>query len=136
MIRRYSELCKLKTFDERLKYLMLNGEIGASTFGYNRYLNQTFYRSSEWKSLRRSVIIRDNGCDLGLDGYQIQGAIYVHHMNPIGKEDILNRSDFLLNPDYLICASFQTHQAITYGLDALIPKKPVERKANDTCPWK
>lgn len=94
MIRRYSELCKLKTFDERLKYLMLNGEIGASTFGYNRYLNQTFYRSSEWKSLRRSVIIRDNGCDLGLDGYQIQGAIYVHHMNPIGKEDILNRSDF------------------------------------------
>lgn len=136
MIRRYSDLCKLETFEERLQYLMLNGSVGHATFGYDRYLNQMFYRSSEWKTIRRHVILRDLGRDLGCVGHDIYGTIYVHHMNPITKEDILTQSKFLLDPEYLISMSFNTHQAITYGLDSLIPKDPIQRKPNDTCPWK
>lgn len=136
MIRTYYELSQLKTFDERFEYLKLNGKIGDTTFGYDRYLNQKFYTSSEWLEIRDFVIVRDNGCDLGIPGYEIERYIMVHHMNPITKDDILNRSDFLLNPKYLICVSRNTHDAITYGDKNLLAKAPIERRPNDTCPWK
>lgn len=136
MTRTYTELCKLKTFDERFNYLKMDGKVGEALFGYERYLNQVFYRSPEWKRVRRDVIIRDNGNDLGLDGYPIGGHIYVHHMNPITKYDLLNRTDYLLNPEYLITVSYNTHQGITYGVDELKPQEPVTRTPNDTCPWK
>lgn len=136
MIRTYSELITLRTYEERYEYLRLDGVIGADTFGYDRYLNQQFYRTPEWRKLRRNIIIRDNGCDMGLEGYEIQGNIYIHHMNPITKDDILNRSEYLLNPEFLICLSFNTHQAITYGsVDAPV-QRPIERSKNDTCPWR
>lgn len=102
MIRTYAELSKLKTFKERYEYLRLGGVVGTDTFGFDRYLNQIFYRSTEWKSVRDFVIVRDNGCDLGIEGHEIYGKILIHHMNPISVEDILKRSDFLLNPEYLI----------------------------------
>ena len=139
MILTYSELIKLPTFEERLSYLMLHGQVGAETFGFDRWLNQHFYRSEEWKRLRREIIIRDNGCDLGIDGYDIQGAILVHHMNPIVSDDIVNCTPYLLNPDFLISTSFDTHQAIHYENAEMLkvaPIYPVERKPNDTCPWK
>ena len=135
-IRTYTELSKLKTFDERFEYLRLNGMIGDETFGYDRYLNQMFYKTSEWRRVRREVTLRDNGCDLGLEGYDIYGRIYIHHMNPITAEDIKNRSEFLLDPEYLVCVSHNTHQAITYGIDDLIIRPPKERSLNDTCPWR
>ena len=135
-IRTYTELSKLKTFDERFEYLRLNGMIGDETFGYDRYLNQMFYKTSEWRRVRREVTLRDNGCYLGLEGYDIYGRIYIHHMNPITAEDIKNRSEFLLDPEYLVCVSHNTHQAITYGIDDLIIRPPKERSLNDTCPWR
>ena len=136
-IKTYSELITLPTFEERFEYLKLNGLVGEETFGFDRYLNQMFYKTKEWRAVRRQVIIRDNGCDLGIKGYDIQGNIYVHHINPITKEDILNRSEFLLNPEYLISASYDTHQAITYGSKDLLPVRTfIERQPNDTCPWK
>ena len=133
-IRRYSELCKLKTFDERFEYLSIRSLIGVETFGFERYLNQRFYTSTEWRSIRNYVIDRDNGCDLGLKGYEIGGQIIIHHMNPIVVDDIVNSTDLLLNPDYLVCTSFETHNAIHYG--KLEDVQIVERKKNDTCPWK
>lgn len=139
MILTYKELIRLPTFEERLSYLMLHGRVGAETFGFDRWMNQHFYTSEEWKKLRREIIIRDNGCDLGIDGYDIQGSILVHHMNPIVADDIVNCTPFLLNPDFLISTSFNTHQAIHYSnLEMLnvAPIYPVERKPNDTCPWK
>ena len=136
MIRTYSELSQLKTFKERYEYLKLEGKVGDSTFGFDRYLNQIFYRSPEWKSVRNEIIVRDDGCDLGIDDRAIYGRIYIHHMNPVMVNDILDRTDILLNPDYLICASFNTHQAIHYGDDELLIPDLVERKPNDTCPWK
>lgn len=136
MIRTYTELSKLQTFKERYQYLQLNGSVGLDTFGYDRYLNQNFYRSREWKSIRDQVIIRDNGCDLGIEGYEIQGRIYIHHMNPILITDIRDRTDFLLNPEYLITTTHDTHNAIHYGDESLLILPPVERTANDTCPWK
>ena len=136
IIRTYKELSDLKTFEERFEYLKLNGEVGASTFGFDRIFNQIFYRSKEWKSIRSQVIIRDNGCDLGAEEHDIYGKILVHHMNPISINDIEKRSDFLLNPDYLICTSHITHNAIHYGDSNLLPKAPAERYANDTCLWK
>lgn len=136
-IRTYSELIQLNTFEERFEYLRLDGVVGDQTFGSNRYLNQMFYNSSLWKdTIRPEIIIRDNGCDMGLEDYEIQGHIYVHHMNPITKEDILNRSDFLTNPEYLICVSYDTHQAITYGSIDVPKQNLIIRKPHDTCPWK
>ena len=139
MILTYNELIRLPTFEERLSYLLLHGRVGAETFGFDRWLNQHFYRSEEWKQLRRKIIIRDNGCDLGVDGYDIQGAILVHHMNPIASDDIVNCTPYLMNPDFLISTSFDTHQAIHYENAELLkvaPIYPTERKPNDTCPWK
>lgn len=135
-IRTYSELITRTTFEERYEYLKLNGQVGIETFGFDRYLNQMFYRSQEWKSIRNHVIIRDNGCDLGIEGREIHGQILIHHMNPITKEDILNRTEFLLNPDYLISTIKSTHNAIHYGDENLLITEPIERKPNDTCPWK
>lgn len=135
-IRTYSELMRLPTFEERFRYLKLDGLVGKDTFGFDRYLNQEFYRSKEWKEVRDFVIVRDNGCDLGVDGYEIVGRIYIHHMNPITVNDIVHSSDFLLNPDYLICVSHNTHNAVHYGDEDLLVTAPVERRKNDTCPWK
>ena len=135
-IRTYSELIRLPTFEERFRYLKLDGLVGKDTFGFDRYLNQEFYRSKEWKEVRDFVIVRDNGCDLGMDGYEIVGRIYIHHMNPITVNDIVHSSDFLLNPDYLICVSHNTHNAVHYGDEDLLVTAPVERRKNDTCPWR
>lgn len=136
-IKTYSELVKLNSFEERYKYLKLEGKVGEDTFGFDRYLNQIFYKTDEWKSVRDYVISRDNGCDLGMSDREIKfGKILVHHMNPITKEDILNRSDILLNPEYLITTTKNTHDAIHYGSDDLLYQDPVERYENDTCPWK
>ena len=135
-IKTYSELIAIPTFEERFKYLQLNGAVGKETFGFDRYINQNFYRSQEWKRIRDQVILRDNGCDLGLEGYEIYGRIYIHHMNPIRLKDIIHQSDFLLNPEYLICTTHTTHNAIHYGDENLLITAPIERKPNDTCPWK
>lgn len=135
-IRTYSELITFKTFEERFEYLKLGGKVGNETFGFDRYLNQTFYKSKEWRQLRYQIIARDCGRDLAMDGYEMAGRIYIHHMNPITVEDIINVSEYLLNPDFLVCVSFETHNAIHYGNeDNLIPRF-IERKPNDTCPWK
>lgn len=135
-LRTYSELSQLPTFHERFEYLKLDGIIGEDTFGFDRYLNQIFYKSKEWEAVRREVIIRDNGCDLGLDGYEIRGKILIHHMNPIRQQDILRRSEVLLNPEYLITTILSTHNAIHYGDANLLPVVPMERSMNDTCPWR
>ena len=136
IIKRYSELITLPTFEERYQYLKIGGKVGEETFGFERYLNQEFYQSDEWKRVRREVIIRDLGCDLGIEGREIHSRIIVHHMNPISINDILSRSDLLLNPEYLICTIKQTHDAIHYGDESLLIKAPVERRKNDTCPWR
>lgn len=135
-IRTYSELITLPTFEERFRYLKLNGTVGGKTFGHERYLNQKFYTSQEWRSLRRQIIIRDNGCDLGVEGLDIRGPIFIHHINPILAEDIIHCSEYLMNPEYLICVSKQTHNAIHYGDINLSNTTFVERTKNDTCPWK
>ena len=135
-IRTYSELITIPTFEERYKYLKIGGKVGEETFGFERYLNQEFYKSHEWQSIRRQVIVRDLGCDLGIEGREIHGKIIVHHMNPITIDDIVSASDFLLNPEYLICTLKSTHDAIHYGDESLLIKAPVERTKNDTCPWK
>lgn len=136
LIKTYSELIKLKTFEERYKYLQLGGAVGKDTFGYDRYLNQQFYKTTEWRRLRDELIVRDNGCDLAMSGYELYGRIYLHHMNPVSKDDVLNRTEYLTNPEYLICTSFNTHNAIHYGDESLLVTVPIERSANDTCPWK
>ena len=136
MIRTYSELIALPTFKERFEYLALNGVVGEETFGFNRYLNQVLYHSDEWSRLRDSIIIRDEGCDLAHPDYSIHGRIIIHHMNPITKADIIDRSDFVLNPEYLITTTINTHNAIHYGDYSLIPKLNPERTPNDTCPWR
>lgn len=135
-IRIYSELITIPTFEERYKYLKIGGKVGEETFGFERYLNQEFYKSREWQSIRRQVIVRDLGCDLGIEDREIHGKIIVHHMNPITIDDIIEASDFLLNPEYLICTLKSTHDAIHYGDESLLIKAPVERMKNDTCPWK
>lgn len=135
-IRTYSQLKQLQTFEERYDYLKLGGVVGEDTFGFDRYLNQNFYRSREWKYVRDEVIMRDNGCDLGIDGHEIRGKILIHHMNPITSEDIHRVSDYLLNPEYLICVTHRTHNAIHYGDERLIVTAPIERTQNDTCPWR
>lgn len=135
-IKSYSELIMLPTFEERFEYLKLDGKVGEATFGFDRYLNQIFYKSKEWRKLRDSIIIRDNGRDLGIEGREIHGIILIHHMNPISKEDILNKTDFLLNPEYLICTIKSTHDAIHYSDENLLIKEPIIRSKNDTCPWR
>ena len=135
-IRTYSELILLPTFEERFKYLQLNGRVGDDTFGFDRYINQNFYRSAEWKRIRDLVIMRDNGCDLALEGYEIYGRILIHHMNPITVKDVELSTEYLMNPEYLICVTHNTHNAIHYGDEKLINKGPIVRTKNDTCPWK
>lgn len=135
-IRTYSELVKLRTFEERFRYLKLGGKVGEQTFGFDRYLNQSFYKSEEWLKLRDEIIIRDNGCDLGIDDREIYSRVIIHHMNPITKYDLLNRTDLLLNPEYLICTTKRTHDAIHYGDEDLLFTGLVERSKNDTCPWR
>ena len=135
--RSYSELISLPTIKERFDYLKLNGTVGSITFGFDRIFNQQFYTSKMWRDIRKEIIIRDNGCDLGVEGYELYDRITIHHMNPITKEDIRNEDwEYLTNPEYLICASYDTHKAIHYGDANLLPKIPVERRPGDTCPWR
>ena len=136
MIRTYTELCRFETFKERYEYLRIGGKVGEDTFGFDRYLNQLFYKDPEWLSVRDEVIVRDSGCDLGILDREIQGRIIVHHMNPITKKDILTRSRLLLDPEYLICTMKSTHDAIHYGDINLLMLDPIVRTKNDTCPWK
>ena len=137
MIRTYSELMRLPTYEERLQYLMLNGRVGEDTFGSRRYLNQVFYRSYEWQKFRKEIILRDKGCDLGLEGYEILGKIYIHHINPIYIKDIEEKDlNTLLNPENAISVSFDTHQRIHYENMSDVNNLPIERSPNDTCPWK
>lgn len=135
IVRRYSELKQMPTFEERFNYLKLNGNVGVDTFGFDRYLNQMFYRSNEWKHIRDIVIVRDLGCDLGVEGYEINSKIYIHHMNPITTEDIKEQTRFLVDPEFLICVTHNTHNALHYGVDKT-PYIFAERKPGDTCPWK
>ena len=136
LLRTYSELIRLPTFIQRFEYLRLDGIVGATTFGSDRYLNQLFYTSEEWRRIRDIVIIRDNGCDLAIDGYDIPNRIVIHHMNPITVDDVLKHSAALIDPEFLVCVSDSTHKAIHYGDAGLLPRGPVERIQNDTCPWK
>lgn len=135
-IKSYSELIMLPTFEERFKYLSLNSQVGEETYGFDRWVNQRFYKSSEWKQIRNHVIVRDSGCDLGILGREISDRIIVHHMNPILLRDIQDGTSFLLDPEYLICTCHNTHEAIHYGSADILIKDPVVRKPNDTCPWK
>lgn len=135
-IRTYSKLIQLPTFEERFEYLKLNGVVGEDTFGFDRYLNQVFYRSQRWKRIRDEIIIRDNGCDLGMTDRPIQGRIIIHHMNQLAVEDIENDTEFLLDPEYLICVMHKTHNAIHYGDVNQLVTAPIERTRFDTCPWK
>lgn len=136
MAKTYNEMCRYETFRDRYKYLRLGGSVGKDTFGFDRYLNQEFYHSDEWSSIRDKVIIRDEGRDLGVPGYEINGRIYIHHIDPITKLDLLERSDKLFDLNNLVCCSYQTHQAIHYGDESLLYVLPPERTKNDTCPWK
>lgn len=136
MIKTYSELITLPTFEERFRYLKLDGKVGKSTFGFDRYLNQQFYTSADWKRLRNKIILRDSGLDLGVEDHVIANKIYIHHMNPLMVRDLVNRTEFLLNPEYLICVSHHTHNAIHYGDESLLPQPIIERRPNDTCPWR
>ena len=136
MNRTYSELSSLQSFKERFDYLQLDGEVGKETFGFERYLNQKFYHSQEWRRVRDFVILRDNGCDLGIEGYDIFNRAVIHHMNPILTDDIIHCTDILLNPEYLITTTHDTHNAIHYGDESLLQKPLIERRPGDTCPWK
>lgn len=136
MIRTYKELIRIPTFEERFKYLQLAGRVGRKTFGHERYLNQAFYRSDEWKQIRNEVIARDEGCDLGVPGLEIHDRIYIHHMNPIVLEDFLEGTSSVLDPINLICCTYNTHLAIHYGDERMLTSKPIERRKHDTCPWK
>lgn len=135
-IKTYTELSKLETFEERFKYLKLSGKVGEDTFGFDRYMNQRFYRSKEWTQLRHKIIARDNGCDLGVKDRAIFSKIIIHHMNPVTVEDLENNSELVFDPEYLISVSHNTHNAIHYGDESLLITDPIERTPNDTCPWK
>ena len=135
-IKCYSELKKLKTFNERFNYLKLDGVIGEETFGYDRILNQVLYKSKKWREVRNEVLVRDNGNDLGVEGYQISGKAIIHHMNPITVDDVLNEREWIYDPEYLITVSNTTHNAIHYSSGDILPKDPIERNKNDTCLWK
>lgn len=135
-LKTYSELSKLKTFEDRFQYLRLDGIVGEETFGFDRYLNQILYKSDKWKQCRRGIIIRDNGFDLGCEGYEVHGRILIHHINPITVDDIVNRNPKVFDPEYLILTSHNTHQAIHYGNEDLLVTAPIERSKNDTSPWR
>lgn len=137
MLKTYTELSRIASFEDRFLYLQLKGEVGESTFGFDRFLNQQFYRSADWKRIRNHVIARDLGRDLGVEGFDISEKIIIHHMNPIGQKDVLDRTEFLLDPEFLICVSHDTHNALHFGDIRLLDKnKVIERKPGDTCPWK
>lgn len=136
IIKCYSDLKQIDSFKERFLYLKLRGIVGEETFGYDRYVNQQLYKSQKWRNTRRDIIIRDNGCDLGIDGYELDDYIIVHHMNPITLEDIEEERDIIFNPENLICCSSRTHKAIHFGDESLLPKEPIIRKPWDTCPWR
>jgi hypothetical protein len=136
ILKTYSELSKLKTFEDRFQYLRLDGIVGEETFGFDRYLNQILYQSKEWKRCRRDIIIRDEGCDLGCEGFEIHGRILIHHINPITVDDIVNRNPKVFDPENLILTSHNTHQAIHYGNEDLLIRAPIERSKYDTCPWR
>ena len=135
-IKTYTELSKLKTFEDRFDYLVESGLVGDQTFGGSRFLNQDFYRSKEWKKIRDQVIIRDNGCDLAILDRPINDRIIIHHMIPLRREDILYRTPFLIDPEYMICVSHQTHNALHYGSLNSLPRDYTPRIPNDTCPWR
>lgn len=136
MIRCYSDLKQIDSFIERYKYLKLHGRVGEETFGFDRYVNQSLYKSQKWKRTRREIIIRDNGCDLGVEGFELDDYIMVHHMNPITLEDIEEERDIIFDPEYLICCSSRTHKAIHFGDESLLPKEPIIRRPGDTCLWR
>lgn len=135
-IKTYSQAIAIPSFVDRFEYLKLNGKVAVETFGFNRYLNQTLYRSPEWKRFRREIIVRDNGYDLGCEGYEIHGKILIHHLNPLIMEDIVNRDPCIFDPENVICTSLDTHNAIHYGDQSLLQTGPIVRTPNDTCPWK
>ena len=135
-IRTYSELITIPTFEERFEYLKLNGSVGLETFGHDRYLNQILYNSPEWRRFRPEIIVRDNGCDLACEGYEIFGKILIHHINPITAQDILNRNSKVFDPENVITTVHNTHNAIHYGDENLLITAPIERSRNDTCPWR
>lgn len=134
-IRTYRELSRLETFNERYQYLKLGGVVGEDTFGFDRWINQEFYRSYQWKSIRQRVIIRDNGCDLGIPGFEIHQGLLVHHMNPVSLDDIMDGEEWILDPNFLITTSRRTHNAIHYGDESLLPREPVVRRLGDTTLW-
>lgn len=134
-IRSYEELQIIDTFEDRFEYLKLGGSVGEATFGFDRWLNQRFYQSPQWKTVRREVILRDAGCDLGIPGHEINGAALVHHMNPMSVDDIIHGENWILNPNYLIMTCKDTHNAIHYGDASLLPKEFVPRRPNDTKLW-
>ena len=132
----YSELIQIPTFEDRYAYLRLGGRVGEETFGFERNLNQSFYRSYEWRKVRREVIARDAGCDLAMPGFQIYNNIIIHHIVPITIEDLEDGTDLILDPNNLVCVSEKTHNAIHFGDKSLLPQTPIERRPGDTCPWK
>lgn len=134
-IRRYSELRLIQIFEDRFEYLNLKGQVGDETFGFDRWMNQEFYRSREWRLAREAVIARDQGCDLGILGYEIYEGLLVHHMNPLSAQDLVNGEELLIDPEFLITTSKRTHNAIHYGDSSLLPRGPIERVANDTRLW-
>lgn len=136
IIKTYSELITLPTFEERFEYLKLDGTVGSETFGYDRYLNQTLYRSAEWKRFRRDIIIRDKGCDLACEGFEIHGKILIHHIDPITVEDVIRRHPKVFDPENVISTILNTHNAIHYGDAELLVTAPIERSRFDTCPWR
>lgn len=136
MRKTYTEMCSLPTFEERFRYLQLNGAVGSATFGSARYLNQALYKSDLWKRTKRKIILRDNGCDLGIEGREIMDNVYVHHINPITPEDIINRNPIVFDPENLVTVSLNTHNAIHYSSEDILVKLPEERRPNDTCPWR
>ncbi len=137
VIKTYTELMQLHSFEDRFRYLKLNGIVANETFGFDRYLNQRFYKSTEWRQIREKVIIRDQGCDLGCSDHPIFGNIIIHHMNPISLDDIENNPEVLLDPEFLICVSLETHNALHYGDESILDKnRLVERKPGDTIPWR
>jgi hypothetical protein len=136
MIRTYSELRRLRTFEDRYKYLALHGQVGGSTFGFERYLNQRFYTSSQWRNLRHQIIVRDNACDLGFPDHEIHDKLLIHHMNPMTVEQVVHGDADILDPEFLITVSHQTHNAIHYGDERLLPRQLVERVPGDTNLWK
>lgn len=136
IIRTYSELIKFTTFEERYLYLKLDGKVGEETFGFRRWVNQKFYHSDEWLSFRDTIIIRDNGCDLGVFGFDIFGSILIHHLTPITYEDIINQNPMVFDPENVISTKLSTHNAIHYGDKDLLIGLPIERTKNDTCPWR